>query len=417
MATNAILVDLPLGQGISLVREDGTFQLGIVGTSGGSVTSVFGRTGAVVAQTGDYTVGQLAQSGATTGQTITWNGTAWVPSGLDVSQLTPGAGGTILASNGTVASWQPALTAPANPGDTGKVVIANAGNFSYLAGGVTGQALTWSGTAWAAGTDFGANLVTNSGGVQTTGAVGSSFVAIGLSATGAGNAATTGNLRIQQGFTCKFRLAGGGDSTIWDVGATTADVMTISALTVGGSLFTMLGGSAMTAGAFVIGQSTIQLAGGAPVVFIKDTASNIAFTAIPLVVRGSNNTGTSTSQSGLLDMRGGDSTAGTGGDLTARPGNGAVAQGTGRLNNGVGTQRFVWNATGIGFYQAAAIAQPTRVGQLTDNSTGTATGAVADVGVVYSQSGLNNIHASILAKLNGIESRLSQAASGLGLTA
>jgi hypothetical protein len=37
---------------------------------------------------------------------------------------------------------------------------------------------------------------------------------------------------------------------------------------------------------------------------------------------------------------------------------------------------------------------------ITDNSGGTATQAVADVGAAFSQSGLNNIHASILDDLN-----------------
>jgi len=41
-----------------------------------------------------------------------------------------------------------------NPTDDGKVPIASAGNFSYLARHRRGQALTWTGSAWAAPTVF-----------------------------------------------------------------------------------------------------------------------------------------------------------------------------------------------------------------------------------------------------------------------
>jgi len=58
------------------------------GGSGGTVYSVFGRIGAVAAQSGDYTfgeiagtlgLGQIAQGGASTGACLEWNGTAWAP--------------------------------------------------------------------------------------------------------------------------------------------------------------------------------------------------------------------------------------------------------------------------------------------------------------------------------------------------
>ena len=43
------------------------------------------------------------------------------------------------------------LTAPANPGDDGKVPIASAGDLSYLAGTAPDNLLVWDGTTWAAG--------------------------------------------------------------------------------------------------------------------------------------------------------------------------------------------------------------------------------------------------------------------------
>lgn len=331
-----------------------------------------------------------------------------------------GAAGTILASNGVVASWQTALTAPASPGDDGKVVIASGGNFTYLAGSVTGQALTWSGTAWAAGTNFGANLVTNSAGLQTTGAVGASFISIGLSGAGAGNAASTGNFRIQNQFTCKGRLLSGADITVWDFGLTTADTMTINGLSVAGALFSILGGSAFTAGAFTIGQSTIQLSGGAPVIFVKDTVSAGAFVAVNLIIRGSNDTGAGTvSPAGSVAIRAGDSTNATGGALSLRPGNGAVAQGVGTLLSGVGTVKFTWSNIGLGLYGATAITQQTRVGQLTDSTTGTPSNTLVDVTTtaVADPAKVNNNFSSVLTKLNALDVRLSQAGGGIGITA
>ena len=43
---------------------------------------------------------------------------------------------------------------------------------------------------------------------------------------------------------------------------------------------------------------------------------------------------------------------------------------------------------------------------LTDSSTGTATDTIADVGGAFSQAGLNNIHASLAAKINTLLTNL-----------
>lgn len=44
------------------------------------------------------------------------------------------------------------FAAPANPADDGKVVIASGGDFTYLAGGGSGEVLTWNGSAWVSAT-------------------------------------------------------------------------------------------------------------------------------------------------------------------------------------------------------------------------------------------------------------------------
>jgi hypothetical protein len=49
------------------------------------------------------------------------------------------------------------------------------------------------------------------------------------------------------------------------------------------------------------------------------------------------------------------------------------------------------------------IAQATRAGQLTDSTTGAPSSTIGDVGSSFSQSGLNDIHASLLAKINALE--------------
>jgi len=66
----------------------------------------------------------------------------------------------------------------------------------------------------------------------------------------------------------------------------------------------------------------------------------------------------------------------------------------------------------LGFFAATAIVQPTRAGQLTDSSGGTATSTIAAI----SDTATKDAVASIVAKLNTIEAQLSAAGGGFGLT-
>lgn len=75
--------------------------------------------------------------------------------------------------------------------------------------------------------------------------------------------------------------------------------------------------------------------------------------------------------------------------------------------------RIKIDGSGIGFYGATPTAQQADVGALTDNTTGTADGTVADVGAAFSQATLNNNFADLVAKINGIRTVLRN----LGLTA
>lgn len=71
----------------------------------------------------------------------------------------------------------------------------------------------------------------------------------------------------------------------------------------------------------------------------------------------------------------------------------------------------------MSFFGANPVVQGTRVGQLTDSTTGTAGASVGDVGTAFNQATLNSIHASLVAKINAIEARLSAAGGGIGVTA
>lgn len=104
--------------------------------SGGGVTSVFGRTGAVVAQTGDYTAAQVGA--IATGAAGAANGVATLDSGthVPVAQLptaTTGARGAVQL-DGNAADIQP-LGAAAAPGSTGEA--ADAGHIHPNTGVVT----------------------------------------------------------------------------------------------------------------------------------------------------------------------------------------------------------------------------------------------------------------------------------------
>jgi hypothetical protein len=69
-----------------------------------------------------------------------------------------------------------------------------------------------------------------------------------------------------------------------------------------------------------------------------------------------------------------------------------------------GHSGFSVNSSGsIGFYGATPRAQATRVGQLTDSTTGSAGSTVTDVGSSFNQATLDNNFASLIAKINALE--------------
>jgi hypothetical protein len=161
----------------TFLRGDGAWA---TPSGGGSVTSVFGRTGVVTAQSGDYTVSEVTGAAPTASPTFT--GTVTAPT-VDVTtnleldgtltdgSSSVGSSGQVLSSTGTKTQWinPPAvgiqiatftisaanliLSDPSNPSYTpvtlvtpgaSQVVILNSLAFSYTGGtngwqGATGQ--------------------------------------------------------------------------------------------------------------------------------------------------------------------------------------------------------------------------------------------------------------------------------------
>jgi hypothetical protein len=143
------------------------------------------------AKISSVSAGKLLQSGATTGQVLKWNGTAWIPeadnnSGGTVTQITAGTGlsGGSITSSGTIAVAAGGVTATEladNAVTSAKILdgtivtndiantavtdqkIASVSPAKILSSGATpGQVLKWNGTAWIPDADnTNAGTVTN----------------------------------------------------------------------------------------------------------------------------------------------------------------------------------------------------------------------------------------------------------------
>lgn len=73
---------------------------------------------------------------------------------------------------------------------------------------------------------------------------------------------------------------------------------------------------------------------------------------------------------------------------------------------GVSCGETAGHAVAISFYGSALVAKQTRAGQLADSTTGTPAATLVDVGAAPTQANVNNNFASVLAKLNAIETIL-----------
>jgi hypothetical protein len=161
------------GQALVYRSSDGKWINSTISSGGGAVSSVFGRTGAVVAQSGDYNITQLSGvsiSSPSNGQLLQFNGTNWVNATvstgggvnnlfqlLDVNIVSV-SNDQVLSYNSSTGKWQNKafVSAPVTSvfGRTG-AVSANEGDYTLnLLGDVTisspsnGQVLQYNGSQW-----------------------------------------------------------------------------------------------------------------------------------------------------------------------------------------------------------------------------------------------------------------------------
>jgi hypothetical protein len=135
------------------VCDDGNGNLTITGCSGGgSVSSVFGRTGAVTAQTGDYTAAQVGADVSGTASTVQTNLTAEVTRAEAAEGLLVAKGTTInghaLSSNVTVTASDVGAVGSTNPTlagvtvGTSPLIVTTAGALSTPAVQISGAPVT-----------------------------------------------------------------------------------------------------------------------------------------------------------------------------------------------------------------------------------------------------------------------------------
>ncbi len=295
-----------------------TARFGGGGGGGGTVTSVFGRIGAVVATLGDYAASLISNDSGVTGATV--------KAALDTL------------------------------------------NAKLPDGSAVGQALIWGGAAWAAGVDFGAQLLTTTGGF--IGNAGSAFLRLGLaSGSGAGvaSASATGNIRGARGangFTINVRN-----------NADSADQPVLRVDTTAPSPFAIIGGfnpSDLSTTIASPSSSFVQLACGlVAVAQLSPSAFTTSVSIIqfnnqataPFFIQALDSTPAVTGQKLTVRAQQCSGAGAIGGSFDTGPGAGTGGGGLGRLVIGQPiVQRFAWNDTGIGFYATAPVALQTVTG-------------------------------------------------------
>ncbi len=306
--------------------------------------------------------------------------TAAVPNTRTISTTAPLSGGGALSADLTLA-----VAAVSN----------TSGGVAPVTGGVAGQALlsTATGSTWA--TDFQAQNLTTSGSLRATTVT--DAIRIG------GTVASAGSIRVAHLASCIGRNnANSADRTIFNWGGVTNDVLELGDANNGST--NINGPSAGTGVAIKLGGTSRVLFAGSSlkVTFVLTTIQWDLSVTAPVLQQETTTTNNATGKKLLIQAQ--DALTGTtvGGALDIRPGNGTTG-GLGRCISGGSTQRISWNDTGVGFYATSPVAQQTRAGQLTDSTTGTPSATLVDVGITPTQANVNNNFASLLAKVNALE--------------
>jgi len=417
--------------------------------AGTGVTSFNTRAGAVVPATNDYTIAQL---GGTFAGQLGGSATAATVLGLretsGPTSLTYGAiaDAQFLRRVGTtvVGVTVQLLTPPVNPTDDGKVPIASAGNFSYLAGTVAGQALTWTGSAWAAPTVFlsigatpstqgtlrmtGDTNITSKDGTNERLLIGTIAVSSALSIN---DTSIAGSLPgVTQFGSVNVGWAAGGNFTLLQAGTTRFRVSSTIVLL---GLDTLQFDATLVTTVKIIQGSTGGNVPRSMLMQAQSTTSTGTVTPNFLTLAGGDNSAVpvGTAQAGHIWTRGG---AATGGSGTRVAGNNY--QSGGHVGGGGGTTvgafiigagdnadptlqtvRLKVDGTGLGLYTAAPVAQQTRVGQGTNGTGVAATNqTLADVTTtgIADPVKVNQNFANLLVNIvNLIETRIHN----IGLTA
>lgn len=305
------------------------FTLAAAG-GGGVVTSVFGRTGAVVAATGDYDSGQVTNvsgvAGATVSAALNTLNTGKVASTTTLTTTSPlridGGNSADLSANRTLS-----VLAVGN---------ANAGVAPQHAGAAdVGKALVATATATAWSTNFGANDVATTGDIS-------------IGAT----PATTGDVRLAHGTTFQGRNnANSANLTLMSWGVVTPDVLRVGGPTYQLSLDSAGGGISILFGSvnratigtdFSLVTPNLQWLASvaAPTLTqLVDAAATVVAQTLSVIAQ--DVSGTTTVVGGPLLLRAGNAIGGagsrTGGAASLASGSGATANGTLTLLVGAST--------------------------------------------------------------------------------
>lgn len=334
----------------------------------GGVTSVFGRTGAVVASNGDYDTDQVTNASGVTGLTCSdaldnlASSIAAIATAISITagQLAIGTGTGIAdfpgVAVGDVPAWDgsswvsttliPIFNIPTLADEGAIPVVNGAQNFNYVEG-TAGQALIYTAGTWAPGSDFGATQLTTTGSFR--GNASGAFLQLGTNpGSGATEASAVGGIRLRDGGSCYYHdTTLGADVRIFDASANTINIGGPATLNVNATSIVnvAVGGNALacSTGAVRVGKDTLWFAASlsGTVDFGYETQSSSG-SAMNIhgqgctasgstggnleVFAGDNGATAGTHKGGKLTLRGGDNTSSSGtpqgSDVLIRPGRG-----------------------------------------------------------------------------------------------